>query len=446
MDTSSCQGCQQRDRRIAELETRVAQLERAAKRQAAPFAKNKPKNKPKKPGRKKGGKHGRHGHRQSPEPEQVDETQQAALPEQCPACDGSVTQDQHDEQYQIELPRQPIIRKFIIHCGHCTRCGKRLRGRHPLQTSTASGAAQSQVGAGAQAAVVYLNKHAGLSHGKITDVFDKLFGISLSRGGCAQIVRRAGRKLGPVHQQIQERIKSSSYLTPDETGWRVGGRPAWLHGWVGDDGATLYAIDSQRSAAVLQEIIGSDWSGTMTHDGFSSYGRFREAAHQQCIDHALRRARGLLDKQRGLAKVFAQQVIDLCTDALRQRDQLNQSDADLDCRVRAYENCTERLCRLSGRVRRNAKNARFAKHLHKHSGCWFLFLVDPAIAATNHLAEQALKTPIVNRKVWGGNRTADGALTQAITSSVLQTCKSKAIDAFTFISNAFRGVLGDLFA
>ena len=54
--------------------------------------------------------------------------------------------------------------------------------------------------------------------------------------------------------------------------------------------------------------------------------------------------------------------------------------------------------------------------------------------------------PIVNRKVWGGNRTDAGAAAQEVTSSVLQTCKNKAIDVFAFVSNAFCGVLGNLFA
>jgi transposase len=51
-----------------------------------------------------------------------------------------------------------------------------------LQTSDATGAAQSQLGPDAQAAIVYLNKRAGMSHGKIADAFDKFFGISISRG------------------------------------------------------------------------------------------------------------------------------------------------------------------------------------------------------------------------------------------------------------------------
>ena len=44
------------------------------------------------------------------------------------------------------------------------------------------------------------------------------------------------------------------------------------------------------------------------------------------------------------------------------------------------------------------------------------FLVDPSIPATNHRAEQAEKVPIVNRKVWGGNRTPAGTEAQVVTS------------------------------
>jgi hypothetical protein len=49
-------------------------------------------------------------------------------------------------------------------------------------------------------------------------------------------------------------------------------------------------------------------------------------------------------------------------------------------------------------------------------------------------------------KVWGGNRTHNGGQAQAVVGSGLQTCKNKAVDAYTFFSNAFHGVLGNLFA
>lgn len=431
---------------IRNLQQRLDEAERAAKRQAAPFAQGPPRKKPKKPGRRSGAQHGQHAHRDVPPPQRIDETHDAPLPEQCPDCGGPVSADHVDQQFQTEIPRQPIVREFNIHCGRCQKCGKHVRGRHPLQTSDATGAAQSQLGADAQATIVYLNKRAGMSHGKIADTFDKVFGIDLSRGACAQVVLRAGKILQPIYDQIQERIKTAKHLTPDETGWRIGGHPAWLHGWVAGDGTTCYTIDPQRSAAVLEKVIGSDWSGDMTHDGFSSYERFEDAVHQQCVDHALRRARSLLDKQTGAAKIFPQQVIDLLSAALRLRDRFAAEGVDADCRPQAYEDFVGRLLALTERPRANEANARFAKHLHKHAASWFMFLLDPTIPATNHRAEQALKTPIVNRKVWGGNRTKAGGHAQAVIGSVLETCKRKSLDAFAFFSNAFRGVINPLFA
>ena len=109
MDTS-CQGCRQRDKRIAALKARVAELirllgesERAGKRQAAPFSKGKPKKNPKTPGRKKGEEHGKHGHREPPLPDQVDETLEAPLPDQCPDCSG---QDELLREWVLESPTQ----------------------------------------------------------------------------------------------------------------------------------------------------------------------------------------------------------------------------------------------------------------------------------------------------------------------------------------------------
>ena len=449
---NACPGCVELEKRCAALEKLVAELlarleaaERSAKRQAAPFSKGPPKPKPKRPGRKSGEQHGTHGHRPPPDSLHLDETLDANLPQACPDCGGAIEETHTDALFQEEIPRQPIRRKFTIHCGRCTACGKKHRGRHPLQTSDATGAAASQVGPDAQAAVVYLNKRAGLSHGKIADVFRQFFNIKLTRGAASQIVSRAAERLQPAHQEIIEHLKAAQHITPDETGWRVGGQTVWLHAWVADNGATLYRVDPQRSADVLEKVIGIHWSGSMTHDGFSSYDRFENVCHQQCVDHALRRARSLLETQTGAAQAFPRQVIDLLTQSLDQRDRLAQSEPTDDDRERVYESFVERLRTLTCRPRSNDDNNRFAKHLFKHAAEWFLFLIDPTIPATNHRAEQALKTPITNRKVWGGNRTEIGAHVQGVTSSVIETCKNTTQNAFTFLSNAFRGFVANLF-
>ena len=94
----------------------------------------------------------------------------------------------------------------------------------------------------------------------------------------------------------------------------------------------------------------------------------------------------------------------------------------------------------------NDEHRTFAKHLDNHVGEWFLFLTDPSVPATIHRADQALKTPIIHRKVFGGNQTDNGARAQEATSSVLQTCKNRAVSFVNFLSDALCGCIAPLFA
>ena len=461
MGTFPCPGCSQRDRRIAELEkdnarlqaerdrlqAQLEQAQRAGKRQAAPFSKGTPKKNPKSTARPRGAAYGKHGHRPIPPDDQIDETLEASLPECCPHCGGDIAEeDEVDLQFQEEIPIKPVRRKFRIHKGTCRRCGRRVRGRHPKQTSDAVGAAASQIGPDTQATIVYLNKHSGMSYGKIGDLFERTYGIRLTRSACAQAVLRLGRRLRPVYEEIKQHIRDAEHLTPDETGWRLGGRSIWLHGWVADDGATCFVLDPRRGADVLEETIGIDWSGVMTHDGYSSYDRFVSAVHQQCLAHPMRRAHAMEENATGRAKDFPRQVIEVFQGALEVRDEFLAGRLDETQLLQAHEAYNEELRELSFRPRSNEANDRLANHLYKHTGEWFMFLVDPSIPATNYRGEQALKVPIVNRKVWGGNRTPAGAEAQEIGASVIATCKNRLGSAITFISQAACGFVGSLFA
>src|ERR1700722_13086560 len=110
-DAAQCPGCAQRDRRIADLEARLAAVEarleeasRAGKRQAAPFSKGPPKADPKTPGRKAGEDYGTKAFRAVLPV--IDEVLEAALPGCC-ACGGAVHPDEIQTQYQTEIPRRP---------------------------------------------------------------------------------------------------------------------------------------------------------------------------------------------------------------------------------------------------------------------------------------------------------------------------------------------------
>ena len=420
----NCPGCTAAARRIAELEARLAalealveQLRRGGKRQAAPFSKGTPKPDPKPPGRKPGKGYGTQAFRSVPPV--IDEVLEAPLPGRCP-CGGAAVPDSVEHQYQTEIPRKPVYRRFNVHVGHCDRCGKRMRGRHPLQTSDALGCCASQLGPDAQAAIVHLNKDAGLSHGKIGVLFDTLFGIRLTRGGACQAMLRAAGRCLPHYHAIIHSIAEAPWVVPDETGWRVGGLPAWMHTAVTEH-AVAFLVARERGFQATRRIIPEGYAGTMTHDGWKPYGRFFRAGHQACNSHPLRRCHELLEVATGGAVVFPRRVKSILLEGLDVRDRRDAGEISGKTAANKASQLQKRIVRLSKPIKTNAANERFAAHLFGQQRHLFTYLRREGIDATNYRAEQALKTPIVNRKVWGGNRTEDGAAAQGVLTSVLKT-------------------------
>jgi transposase len=100
----------------------------------------------------------------------------------------------------------------------------------------------------------------------------------------------------------------------------------------------------------------------------------------------------------------------------------------------------DRLLELARRPHRVPEHARRAKHLLNYSEQWFAFLSDPTIEPTNWLAEQAIRPAVVNRKVWGVNRTPAGAHAHRVLMSVLQTCRRHARSALDHIRQTLRAV------
>ena len=391
-----CPGCADRDRRIAvlearnvllerdkaameqrfgkrvgELERQVKQLtqaldaaQRAGKRQAAPFTKGWPKSSPKKPGRKRGDDYGTKAYRTTPAPEQIDEMHEAPLPDRCPDCGGELHETHIAEQHQVELPLRPIHRCFRVHVGQCGCCTKRVQGRHALQTSDALGAAASQLGPNAQAATAYLNKHAGLSHGKVADVFKKLFGVTISRGGACQAMQRAGRRCEGEYQKLIERLNRSRQVVADETGWRIGGLPAWLHVMVGDD-ATVYGLDHRRGFEASRTLLSPDFSGVLVHDGWRPYERFTQATHQTCLAHLLRRCRDLLETATRGAVVFPRRLKELLKQIVAVRRQRQASQITAETARTKADALEHDLARLVAPTKTHAGNERLAAHIER---------------------------------------------------------------------------------
>jgi len=404
---------------VERLKRLLEEALRAAKRQAAPFSRRNPKANPQKPGRKAGCKYGRQSRR--PIPEQVDEVIEVPLPEMCPQCGSRVEQTGVESQYQTEIPLPRVERiEFRIHQGCCQNCGQRVEGRHPRQTS-AAGVESSQLGPRAVALATQLNKGLGLPYGKVTQVLEQGWGLKVSRSGLCRAIARVGSRAAPTYQALVEGIRGKANVTPDETGWKVEARLWWMWVFISVR-LTVYAILPGRGFAQAATVLGANFAGFLTRDGWGVYRQFLQALHQSCLRHLLSRCREMIEVAGKPAAEFPLRVQAILKAALSLRDRRDQGQFSERGLAVVRGQLEARLDRELDRRWRSPDNRRFAAHLLRERDAVFTFLYCPGLEATNWRAEQAIRFMVVARKVWGGNRTPAGAVTQSILLSVLQTC------------------------
>ena len=418
------------------LKEELEMARRRANRQAAPFSRGLPKEQPERPGRKAGAAYGRKAHR--PVPRHVDHTHQAPLPSQCPGCGGSLRRQRVVSQYLEDLPIQrPVVHEFRVAVGHCRQCRRRVQGHHALQTSDALGAAHVQLGPQAVALAVILNKQCGLSFGRIAHLLRDRFGLTVTRGGLVHAVHRAARHAQPTYDALCATVRGSPVVTPDETGWKVGGHPYWLWAFATPD-TTAYAIEDGRGFAQAARMLGADYAGVLQRDGWAPYRQFTQAAHQTCLAHLLRRCRTMmLDHP---SHPFAPRVQALLQAALATRERYRHGELSAQGLAVARGQYVQRLDRLlTARPSRLADVRRFAGHLDSEFAAVFSFLFDPTLDATNWRAEHALRPAVITRKMCGGgNRTPRGAQTQQILTSLLRTAQQRGVNTTEALTTLLR--------
>jgi transposase len=415
---------------IDHLKRQLAQARRAGFRQAAPFAKPL-KPHPKHPGRKAGRAYGRKARRRMPSP--VDERYDVPLPPQCPSCAGPVVETGVATQYQEELPVvRVVVRQFDLHVGRCEECGRRVQGRHPLQTSDAIGAAAAQLGAQVIALVAVLNKQLGLSFGKITTLLQQLYGLTVTRSGLVHAVHRAARQAAPTYDALCAEVRGSPMVTPDETGWKVAGRLQWLWAFATPD-TTVYRIQPGRGFEEAAAVLGVDFAGVLVRDGWAPYRQFTAAVHQTCLAHLLRRCRLIAADHPHTT--FATDVQAILQQALAVRDRYHAGVVSAQGLAVVRGQLITRLADRLDRPSRVPDVERFAAHLDREFTAIWTFLFDPTIDATNWRAEHAIRPAVVTRKVCGGNRSWAGADSQQILASVIRTASQREVNPHTVLAS-----------
>jgi transposase len=408
---------------IQEARERIEELERVAARQMAPFRRREelkvPAAEKKRPGRKTG-----HAGARRPRPRQVHAEVNVPLA-CCPGCGGPVADRTPVTQYVEELPPlEPVVTRLTTWKAKCGCCGE-VRSTHPLQTSTARGAASVMVGPRAASLAVFLNKHLGIPLRKTCAILRQGFGLSLSAGGLTQLLHRVAKKVKPQYQALQAQVRHSPVNYMDETSWYVG-EPRVL--WVATNCEyTLYHIDTSHGGPVAQQILGKDYSGVLVTDCHGAYRCIKTSQHKYIAHHlrALARFRdknetddaSYLDAWKGLW----QEVLEL----RRVRDKIpaasfTERRAKLEAQ---WDELIGREVTQTGDRKFRARMQHMAEH---RFGCLY-----HDVEATNNRAERAIRPAVIARKVSCGNRTDRGASTWEILVSLAATAFQNGRDFVT---------------
>jgi transposase len=184
----------------------------------------------------------------------------------------------------------------------------------------------------------------------------------------------------------------------------------------------MAGASTRRSFSVDEE-----YSGTLVHDGWIVYRRYVNATHQTCVAHLLRRCNEMIEDQPNWARSTPGGVKEILLGALDARDLPTKK------RLAVKDDRAESIELIGERAHPHDACRRLVKHLTNEADALFTFLEDPEIDATNWRGETVIRPAVVNRTVWGGNRTWRGAANQGRIMSTLRTPAQRGFDPVDFL-------------
>lgn len=379
---------------------------------------------PKKPGRKPGH---RGEWRQSPPPSEQDEQIEVPLA-QCPDCghDLVLNTQRPIEQTIIEAPVvTPRIIRLRTYRNHCIQCDKPVSSHHPLQVSTATGAAGTHLGPRALGLAATLNKDLKLTMRKSTQVLNQLLGLTLSPGGLSQALDRIAHQLTDDYTQTLATLRQSEVIHTDETGWWIGGGGYTLWVYTNQD-STYYQVVDSRNRATAEAILGDTFKGVLVSDCLSVYDGI-DGIQQKCYAHHLKALSTALKHEAGKGSAYLLELRALLHMALLLKT-LQESlpdDQQKTLRLSLEARFEQLLAEPRPTDEQGQQEEKVRNRLRKQQDHLFTFLDYPAVDATNNLAERQLRPAVISRKLSCGNKTRNGANTWAILASLAATSQQR---------------------
>jgi hypothetical protein len=274
------------------------------------------------------------------------------------------------------------------------------------------------------AAAHMLHYQIGIPVRKVSAVLEALAGLKLTQGAITQdALRRARGRVGQMYQVLRAEVRDSPVVYTDDTGWKVEGEKAHLMAFDTDQ-ATVYQVRSRHRHQEVQEIIPADYSGVMVTDRGRSYEArsFSRVKQQKCLAHLQRTLSQLLERKKGRAREFGENLKMLLRMAMDLWEEYHTGETK-NFERRAAELRFVISYQLRERGLRDRDNQHLLKVLRRchQRGELVRFLEEPLVEPTNNRVERALRPAVIARKVSQCSKNDAGAYAFSAFKSVIQT-------------------------
>ena len=430
--------------RIAFLEQRVRELEvLRAKALKNSSTSSKPPSSdlvkpPKPPGPDGAGKRARGGQRGHPRhtralfpPEAITAVHRYTQPH-CPQCGHRGVRwpgnDRRVQQAEI-VPRPIEVHEHWAEGYWCGRCGRLYWA--PLPAAVEQG---GLIGPVLTAQLAYMKGALHASFSTIQAYVRDVLGLTLSRGHLSRIIQKVSGALAEPYEALVDRLKSERVLNVDETGHKDNGDLFWTWGFRAGT-FTVFRVADTRGSAVLAEVLGREFAGTLGCDFFSAYRKYMKDAPvgiQFCLAHFIREVKFLGTLPDPAVVRYGERLLEQLRalfHVIHQREALT-----LPAFQRRLAAARKALMRESQRAVPDGKEARLlAERLRRYGEQYFRFITTPGLAPTNNLAEQALRFVTIDRHITHGTRGERGRQWSERIWTVLATCAQQKRSAYDYL-------------
>jgi transposase len=407
--TPECPNCKRLQARVAELEARIARLEKNSSNSHKPPSSDivKP-PRPAPPGGKKrriGGQPGHPRHERPPfSPDEIDDTRDYTL-KTCPDCGSPLKPAAEPPRVvqQIELVDKPVIvteyRAFSYWCPHCRKF------HHALLPADVRAA--GLVGVRLTALLAWLKGGAHCSYTTIQEFARDVMKAKISRGQIVGTVQKVSSAMAPAYAEARAALPREARLNVDETGHKERGKNLWT--WCfRAQGHTVFGIEDSRGSKVLIRTLGKQFRGILGCDYFSAYRKYMgklSVEVQFCLAHLVRDVKFLTTLDAATRK-YGERLLAALKRLFRVFHRRERTPPERFQRALERERKNVLHAARHPPWEREARN--MAERFREHGASYFRFITTPGVEPTNNLAEQALRFVVIDRRITQGTRGEAG--------------------------------------